>query len=136
MCKELRSLLMDMPQAGRFVFDNGHNQPLYQPNSYYREVAKVYKRAGVEGANMHTLRHSFASHLIMKGVGPRTVQEYLGHSTIQVTEKYSHLSKSHMREAIEVLSFVNERETKLKQIGKAGVQVIDNQRVKNAEGGI
>jgi len=99
-------------------------------------VARLYKKAGLEGANMHTLKHSFASHLFMKGVDPRTVQEYLGHSTIQVTERYSHLSKSHKREAIEVLCFARQRETKLKQIDEAGVQVIDNQRVRNAEGGI
>ena len=56
MCSELLALLMDMPQAGRFVFDNGHNQPLYIPNSYYREIAKIYKKAGIEEANMHTTR--------------------------------------------------------------------------------
>ncbi len=136
MCSELRSLLMDMPQAGRFVFDNGRNQPLYHPNSYYREIAKVYKKAGIEGANMHTLRHTFASHLIMKGVDPRTVQEYLGHSSIQVTEKYSHLSKSHKREAIEVLDFSDKIETNPKQMRLGGAQVTDNQSLTNAEGGI
>ncbi len=136
MCSELRKLLMDMPQVGRFVFDNGRNQPLYQPNSYYREIAKVYRKAGIEGANMHSLRHTFASHLIMKGVDARTVQEYLGHSTIQVTEKYSHLSKSHKREAIEVLNFSRDIETNLKQLGGRGREVIDGQTLKNAEGGI
>jgi len=118
MCGELRTLLLDMPQAGRFVFDNGKDQPLHHPNTYYKEIMKIYKKAGIEGANLHTLRHTFASHLIMKGVDPRTVQEYLGHSSIQITEKYSHLSKSHKREAINVLSFGGEVETKLKQIGE------------------
>lgn len=120
MCKELRTLLMDMPQAGRFIFDNGHDRPLHHPNTYYKEIVKVYKKAGVAGANLHTLRHTFASHLIMKGVDPRTVQEYLGHSSLQITEKYSHLSKSHRREAINVLSFSDPIETELKQIGEAG----------------
>jgi integrase len=119
MCKELQTLLKDMPQAGRFVFDNGNNQPLHSPIYYSKEIQKIYKRVGIEGANLHTLRHTFASHLIMKGVDPRTVQEYLGHSSIQVTEKYSHLSKSHKREGIKVLSFIAEDETKLKQIAEA-----------------
>jgi integrase len=119
MCKELQALLMDMPQAGRFILDNGNNQPLHHPIYYYKELQKVYKKAGIEEANLHTLRHTFASHLIMQGVDPRTVQEYLGHSTIQVTEKYSHLSKSHKREAIKVMSFISDDETKLKQIAKA-----------------
>jgi integrase len=117
MCSELRNLLMDMPQARRFVFENGQNRPLHRPNTYYKETMKVYKRAGVEGANLHTLRHTFASHLIMKGVDPRTVQEYLGHSSLQITEMYSHLSKSHKREAINVLHFGDPVETNLKQIG-------------------
>ncbi len=104
MCSQLWKLLMDMPQAGRFVFDSGRNQPLCRPYSYYGDVAKLYKRAEIEGAKMHTFRNTFASYLIMRGVDPRTVQEYLGHSTIQVTEKYSHFSKSHKRDAIEVIS--------------------------------
>ncbi|MGB7060984.1 MAG: hypothetical protein WBF13_01355 [Candidatus Zixiibacteriota bacterium] len=66
----------------------------------------------------------------------RTVQEYLGHSTIQVTEKYSHLSQSHKREAIEVLNFSRNIETNLKQLGGRGREVIDGQSLKNAEGGI
>jgi site-specific recombinase XerD len=82
------------------------------------EIMKVYKKAGIQGTNLHTLRHTFASHLIMKGVDPRTVQEYLGHSSLQITEKYSHLSKSHRRGAINVLSFGAPIETKLKQIGE------------------
>jgi len=118
MCKELAALLMDMPQAGRFIFDDGQNHPLHHPIYYYKEVMKVYKKAGIEGANLHTLRHTFASHLIMEGVDPRTVQEYLGHHSIQVTEKYSHLSKSHKREAIEALSFIAKDETKSKQIAE------------------
>jgi integrase len=54
MCSELRKVLMDMPQVCRFVFNNGCNQPLYTPNSYYREIAKVYRKAGIEGANMYS----------------------------------------------------------------------------------
>ena len=117
MCRELQAMLLDMPQAGRFLFDNGNNQPLHHPNTYYKMIMQIYKKAGIEGANLHTLRHTFASHLIMKGVDARTVQEYLGHSSLQITEKYSHLSKSHKREAINVLSFLGQGETKLKQIG-------------------
>jgi hypothetical protein len=55
----------------------------------------------------------------MQGVDPKTVQEYLGHSTTQVTEKYSHLSKSHKRDAIKVLGFIEDDETRLKQMANA-----------------
>jgi integrase len=120
MCRELRTLLLDMPQVGRFVFDDGQNRPLHHPDTYYKQLMKIYKKAGIQGANLHALRHTFASHLIMKGVDPRTVQEYLGHSSLQITEKYSHLSKSHKQEAINVLNFNDRVETKLKQIAETG----------------
>jgi len=71
----------------------------------------------------------------MKGVDPRTVQEYLGHSTIQITEKYSHLSKNHKREAIKILSFACEVETKLKQIAQEGNQPIGNEGVSGVGSG-
>jgi integrase len=115
-CSELRNLLLDMPQVGRFVFDNGNNDPLYRPNRFLKKLKKISKKAGVKEVNLHTLRHTFASHLIMKGVDPRTVQEYLGHSSIQVTEKYSHLSKSHKFQAIQVLNFYSQDGTNLAQI--------------------
>jgi hypothetical protein len=53
------------------------------------------------------------------------VQEYLGHSTIQITEKYSHLSISHERDAIRVLGFIENNETKLKQIAGVGRGNVD-----------
>lgn len=135
MCKELKMLLMDLSQAGRFVFDNGQNRPLYYPIYYYKKLKKICKRAGIKGVNLHTLRHTFASHLIMKGVDPRTVQEYLGHSTIQVTEKYSHLSKSHKRDAIEALNFIAESETKVKQIENRVSNSLNCNKLKKRETG-
>jgi site-specific recombinase XerD len=53
---------------------------------------------------MHTLRHPFASYLVMAGVDLRTVQELLGHSTVKVTEQYSHLSSDHRNRAVRVLN--------------------------------
>jgi integrase len=61
------------------------------------------KKAGVLHATPHTLRHSFASRLVMAGVDLRTVQQFLGHSSIVMTMRYAHLSPEHGKAAIERL---------------------------------
>jgi site-specific recombinase XerD len=50
------------------------------------------------------LRHDFASRLVMAGIDLYRVKDLLGHSTIQVTEKYAHLSKGVLAEAVEALA--------------------------------
>lgn len=59
--------------------------------------------AGLEDVGWHTLRHTYASHLVMRGVPIRTVQAWLGHSSIVMTEKYSHLSPDYGHAAANVL---------------------------------
>ncbi len=108
---ELEKLLMDLPPHGKFIFDNGKGQPLHHPDYYTQEFIKILKKADIRDGSLHSLRHTFASYLVMGGVDLRTVQELLGHSTLKVTEQYSHLSPDHRARAVGVLDF----ETKLKQ---------------------
>ena len=63
----------------------------------------VVRDAGVSGFSWHCLRHTFASRLIMAGVDLRTVQELLGHKTIAMTVRYSHLAPKHTLAAVERL---------------------------------
>jgi integrase len=65
---------------------------------------KACAKAGIEGFRFHDLRHTAASHMIMAGVPFRTVGEILGHKTAAMTERYSHLSPEHKRNAVEMLS--------------------------------
>lgn len=51
----------------------------------------------------HVLRHTFASHLVMRGVSLPAVQALMGHSTIQMTMKYAHLAPDHLRAAVDAL---------------------------------
>jgi len=58
------------------------------------------KRACLEDVRIHDLRHTFASHLCMKGVDIMTVKELLGHSSLEMTQRYSHLTDRHKAEAV------------------------------------
>lgn len=109
---EVERILMDMPQRGKFVFDNGNDQPLHADNWFWRRFNRILKNADIKNACLHTLRHTFASHLVMSGVDLRTIQELMGHSTVKVTERYSHLSPDHRTRAVLNLRFGNKIETK------------------------
>jgi site-specific recombinase XerD len=51
----------------------------------------------------HTLRHTYASWLVMSGVDLYTVQKLMGHSTMSMTERYSHLASDHLKKAVKML---------------------------------
>jgi integrase len=76
----------------------GH--PLKTPREWFDASCR---KAGVLDFTWHCLRHTFASRLVMAGVPLRTVQELLGHKTIQMTIRYSHLAPGHMQEAVDKL---------------------------------
>jgi integrase len=77
----------------------------FRPNQYFREsfVAAV-KRANIDDFHMHDLRHTAASYMIMNGVDLRTVADILGHKTISMTMRYTHLLDDHKLKAVDRIS--------------------------------
>jgi integrase len=61
------------------------------------------KNAGLRRIGWHSARHTFASHLVMRGAPIKAVQELMGHSTIEMTMRYAHLSPDARREAVQLL---------------------------------
>jgi len=67
-------------------------------------IRKLCKQAGLRKIGWHTLRHTFASHLAMRGVPLPAIKELMGHSSIMTTMRYAHVAPSTLRSAIEMLN--------------------------------
>jgi Phage integrase family len=70
----------------------------------YDAFKKACSAAKITDFRFHDLRHTFASHLVMAGVDLVTVKELLGHKTINMTNRYTHLAQEHKAQAVAKLS--------------------------------
>ncbi|MBI5376324.1 MAG: site-specific integrase [Candidatus Schekmanbacteria bacterium] len=85
--------------SNKFVFGSGDN-PIKSVRTAFESAIK---RSGVPKVRFHDLRHLFATRLVAAGVDLVTVQQLLGHSTIQMTMRYAHSSADSQRRAVECL---------------------------------
>lgn len=66
----------------------------------WRRIKRYAKEVGLaKRVSPHTFRHTYATHLLDNGADLRVIQEFLGHSEISTTERYTHISKKHMSDA-------------------------------------
>ncbi len=101
--------LRTMCEGKGWVFMSTTGGRLQGPRHWF---GSAVAEAGLENFHWHDLRHTFASRLVMAGVDLRTVQELMGHKSIQVTVRYSHLAQTHQLAAVDRLAIVGKAGTK------------------------
>jgi len=97
---------LDMP----YVFYDSTNGKRY--GNIQRSFTTACRHAGIKDFHFHDLRHTFASQLVMAGIDLTTVKELLGHKTLTMTLRYSHLAPAHKVKAVDILdNAINETST-------------------------
>jgi site-specific recombinase XerD len=89
-----------IPIGNSYVFCKA-NGDAFTGDYISKTFKKACREAGIDkDIHFHSLRHSFASNLVQKGVNLYTIKELLGHSSISTTEIYAHLNMDALKEAI------------------------------------
>ena len=100
-CRALKTWLKARPDVDHDgLFVTKFKKPL-GVRAIQHVVKKYLKEAGVKGASVHTLRHSFATHHVAQGTSLRTVQEMLGHADLKTTSIYVQLAQEVVRKDLQ-----------------------------------
>ena len=84
-----------------YLFLNNHGEKMTRVG-FFKLLKKVAKEKGIKTEfSPHTLRHSFATHLLDYGADLRSIQELLGHSSISTTQIYTHVSNEKIKQNYE-----------------------------------
>lgn len=111
MSRELAEVLKRHRQhspESEFVFCNSDGSRL-RFTQIKRPIYRACREAKLRRVQWHTFRHTFASHLVMAGVGLKEVQELMGHKTLSMTLRYAHLAPNALSDAVEKLTDLNEQ---------------------------
>jgi integrase/recombinase XerD len=93
----LRPQRSSAPPDGIAVFLNARGRRITR-QGVFGIVERYGTLVGIKGLHPHTLRHTFATHLLEGGADLRAIQELLGHADIATTQIYTHVDRSHIRE--------------------------------------
>ncbi len=100
-CKAVAAYLKIRIDAGYpALFLSQFKQPMSK-RAIQQRVDKYLTEAGIEGASVHTLRHTMATHHVARGTDLKTVQETLGHASLATTTIYVSLAKNAQRKALQ-----------------------------------
>jgi integrase len=104
MSDAVAAVLENVPKQSHFVFPDEEGEAMN--GNYLRlQLIRIAKNAAIyDLSEVHALRHTFASQLLMRGVDLPTVQKLMGHSNIETTLIYSHQTTDHLRDAVEKLA--------------------------------
>jgi len=89
-------------QAGQHVFTNPSGN-VWERTAFYAYFKPACVRAGIADFTPHDCRHTFASLLVQRGASLRAVADLLGHSSLAMVMRYSHLAPSHLEDAVSLL---------------------------------
>lgn len=95
--EQARGSMIDNPSS-EYLFANCSGQPMSR-QGFWKLIKFYTKKAGITSdITPHTLRHSFAAHLVENGADLKSVQEMLGHSDISTTQMYANMNHNRIRE--------------------------------------
>src|SRR2546426_4758689 len=115
----LQTLRQRAPESAEHVFARRDGSPY---RSIRTTLQTACRAAGLKDVTPHVLRHTFASRLAMAGVDPRTIQELGGWASLEMVERYTHLSPTHKAEAVERIASPN-FPTLFRQPAESGMMV-------------